>query len=77
MHNVRALAAREIVPDAEVWDVAQWPKNRKDKPQLLDLKAEILWRDRTGKVRPAHWKAHDMCEWLAKSVNLLPWYFWL
>ena len=62
--NVRALAAREIVPDAEVWDVAQWPKNRKDKPQLLDLKAEILWRDRTGKVRPAHWKAHDMCEWL-------------
>jgi hypothetical protein len=58
------LAAREIVPGAEVWDVAQWPKNRKDKPQLLDLKAEILWRDQTGKVRPAHWKAHDMCEWL-------------
>lgn len=62
--NVRALAAREIVPGAEVWDVAHWPKNRKDKPQLTDLKAEILWRDRTGKVRPAHWKAHDMCLWL-------------
>ena len=26
--NVRALAAREIVPGAEVWDVAQWPKLR-------------------------------------------------
>ena len=51
--NVRALAARAIVPGAELWDVAHWPKNRRDKPKLAELKAEILWRDRAGKTRPA------------------------
>jgi hypothetical protein len=64
--NVRALAARAIVPGAELWDVAHWPKNRRDKPKLAELKAEILWRDRAGKTRPAHWKAYDMCKWLHK-----------
>jgi hypothetical protein len=35
--NVRALAAREIVPDAEVWDVAQWPKNRSSDEEEEDF----------------------------------------